>query len=69
MDEVTGIINKDSSHSLGLMSWLKGVYMVSARCLQGAYMCQDDTCEIISQSGHPFNSYEQKSKCSIYVYH
>ena len=33
-------------------------------------MCQDDTvCEIISQSDHSFNSYDQKSKCSINVYH
>jgi len=32
------------------------------------YMCQDDTCGIISQSDH--KSYDQKSKCSrLYVYH
>ena len=31
-------------------------------------MCQDDT-EIIPQSDNSFNSYDQKSKCSIYVYH
>ena len=37
--------------------------------LKGVYMCQDDTCEIISQSDHPFNNYDQKSKCSIYVSH
>jgi len=37
--------------------------------LKGAYRCQDDTCEIISQSDHSFNSYDQKFKCSIYVYH
>jgi len=36
--------------------------------LKGFYMCQDDTCEIISELGHPLNSYDQKSKCSIYVY-
>jgi len=35
-------------------SWLKGVYM-----------CQDATCEIISESDHPLNSYDQKSKCAI----
>ena len=33
------------------------------------HMCQEDTCEIISQPDHSFNSYDQKSKCSIYVYH
>ena len=27
------------------------------------------TCEIISQSDYSFNSYDQKSKCSMYVYH
>jgi len=32
-------------------------------------VCQDDTCEIISLSDHPFKIYDQKSKCSIYVYH
>jgi len=32
-------------------------------------MCQDDTCEIISQSDHSFNDHDQKFKCSIYVYH
>jgi len=32
-------------------------------------MYQDDTREIISQSDDSFNSYDQKSKCSIYVYH
>jgi len=32
-------------------------------------MYQDDICEIISQSYHSFDSYDQKSKCSIYVYH
>jgi len=37
--------------------------------LKGVYTYQDDTCEIISQSDHSFNSYDQKSKCSIYVYH
>jgi len=36
--------------------------------LKGVYMCQDDTCGIISQSDHSFNSYDQKSKCCIYVY-
>ena len=36
---------------------------------KGVYVYQDDTCEIISESDHPFNSYDQKSKCSIYVYH
>jgi len=30
---------------------------------------QDDTCEITCRSDHPFKSYDQKSKCSIYVYH
>jgi len=34
--------------------------------LEDVYMCQD---EIISQSDHSFNSYDQKSKRSIYVYH
>jgi len=33
------------------------------------YMYQDDTCEIICQADLPFNSFDQKSKCSIYVYH
>ena len=42
---------------------------MSARCLQGDYMYQDDICEIVSLSDHAFNSYNQKSKCSIYVYH
>jgi len=37
--------------------------------LNGVYMYQDDTREIISQSNHPSNSYERKSKCSIYVYY
>jgi len=37
--------------------------------LKGVYVYQDDTCAIISQSDHSFNSYDQKSKCSIYVYH
>jgi len=37
--------------------------------VKGVYMCQNDTSEIISQSDHPFKSYDQKSKCSIYVYH
>jgi len=37
--------------------------------LKGVYMCQDDTCKIISQSDHPFNSKDQKFKFSIYVYH
>ena len=32
-------------------------------------MYQDDTCEIISQSDHSFNRYDQKFKSSIYVYH
>jgi len=31
-------------------------------------MCQDDTCKIIPQSDHSFNSYDQNSKCSEYVY-
>jgi len=31
--------------------------------LKGVYMCQNDTCEIISQSDRPFNN--SKSKCSI----
>ena len=44
--------------------WLKDVYM----CLQGVYMCQNDTCEISSHSDHSFNSYDEKSKCSIYVF-
>ena len=35
--------------------------------LKGVYMYQDDTCEIISQSDQSFNSYDQKSKFSIYV--
>ena len=29
--------------------------------LKGVYMCQDDTCEIISQSDHPFKSYNQNA--------
>jgi len=37
--------------------------------LKGIYMCWEDTCEIISQSDHSFNSYDQKSKRPIYVYH
>jgi len=37
--------------------------------LKSVYMCQNDTCEIVSQSGRSFNSYDQESKCSIYVYH
>jgi len=37
--------------------------------LKDVYMYQDDTWEIISQSDHSFNSYNQKSKCSLYVYH
>jgi len=37
--------------------------------LKVVYMCQRDTCEIISQSDHPFNSCDQNSKCSIYDYH
>ena len=37
--------------------------------LRGVYVCQDDTCNIISQSDYPFKSYDQTSKCSIYVYH
>ena len=30
--------------------------------LEGVYMCQNDTCEITSQSVHPFTGYAQKSK-------
>jgi len=37
--------------------------------LKGLYMCQDDTCEIISQSNHSFNSYDQKSNRSIHFYY
>ena len=37
--------------------------------LEGVYMYRDGTCEIISQSDHSFCSYDQTSKCSIYVYH
>jgi len=37
--------------------------------LKGVYMYQDDTCEVISQADYSFNSYDQKSKCSIYVSH
>jgi len=37
--------------------------------LKGVFVCQDDTGEIISQSDHSFNSYDQKPKFSIYVYH
>ena len=37
--------------------------------LKGVYEYQDDICEIISQSDHSFNSYDKKSKCSIYVSH
>jgi len=33
------------------------------------YMCQDDTFELLSLSDHSFKSYDQKSKCPIYVYH
>jgi len=29
--------------------------------LKCVYMCQNDTCEIICQSDHPFNSCDQKS--------
>jgi len=36
--------------------------------LKGLCMYQDDTRAIISQSDHSFNIYDQKSKCSIYVY-
>jgi len=36
--------------------------------LKGVYMYQDDTCEIISQSDPSLNSYDHKSKCSIYMY-
>jgi len=32
-------------------------------------MYYDATCEIIFQSDHSFNSYDQQSKCSIYVHH
>jgi len=32
-------------------------------------MYQDDICQIISQSDHPFKSYDRKSKSSIYAYH
>ena len=28
--------------------------------LKGVYMCQEDTCEIISQSDYPFKSYGKK---------
>ena len=37
--------------------------------LEGVYMCQYDTCEIISLSNHQFKGYTPKSKRSIYVYH
>jgi len=37
--------------------------------LKGVYVCQYDTCEIISQEDHPFDSYDRKSECSIYVDH
>jgi len=37
--------------------------------LKGDFMCRDNTCEIIYQSDHLFNSYDQKFKCSIYVDH
>ena len=37
--------------------------------LKCVYVCQDDTCEIISQSDYSFNSYDQKSKWSLYVHH
>ena len=37
--------------------------------LKGVCMCQDDTCDSFSQSDHRFKSYNQKFKCSIYVYH
>jgi len=33
------------------------------------YVCQNGTREIISQSDHPFQSYDQKFKCSIYVHY
>ena len=33
--------------------------------LKGVYMCQDDTCEIISQPDHPIKGYDQKSECSL----
>jgi len=45
------------------------LYDFSGNWLKGVYMCQNGTCEIISQSDHSFKSYDQKSKCSIYVYH
>ena len=32
-------------------------------------MCQDDTGGTIFQSDHPFNSYDRKYKCCLYVYH
>jgi len=35
--------------------------------LKGVYMCQDDTCGIISQSDRSFKTHDQKSKCFIYV--
>ena len=37
--------------------------------LECVYMCQDDTCEIISLSDHPFKGYAQKSRCTIYAHH
>ena len=36
--------------------------------LKGVYICQDDACEILSQSDYPFKSYNGKFKYSIYVY-
>ena len=41
-------------------NWLKGL-----RSKVKGYLCQNDTCQIIPQSDHPFKSYDQTSKCSV----
>jgi len=56
------------------LDWTVGDSIWYCLCLSGVvvenwlkdvYMCQNDTCEIISQSDHSFNSYDQNSKFSI----
>jgi len=37
--------------------------------LRGVYMSQDDTCEIISQPYHSFDSYGRQCKYSSYICH
>jgi len=45
------------------------IFAFAENWLKDVYMRQADNCEIISQSDHSFNSYDQKSKCSVYVNH